>query len=450
VVDSDNPLNSLGNSAGDQFSTTCGSQYLASVPVGMVATISIAYGSSSESTQESVEDKFSLSFGLDSVSGAVSAASSASSSSFYFTFSMISYGGGPEASKALRGAFAATDPTTNEAYYASCAQGDTTACTQFTSSMGTGAANALNAFDNAVTSLSSQTNPDLSIFATFPAGVAGADTNARATLGIPTSTAGDVLTDYTTPLGRNAQLLNQIGTLLNRASQLSQLLERNGVFNPTSLLDLESYLATLEGIYKADRMALLSNLQTCLAASSSNVGTVCADLEQTESETAFDWYAAAGENPNLLAQQNTLALQYTGLDGTTPLDVIYIDELPPFSAAGSGIPIAGEAGLVGFQDRPPPIGNPAAYVDILALEPGEPLSTDNVSTKVRNEPSSPSPFTLWNINAFAGLTLDAVPNSFFTSNACTPTFATPCAIDYSFGASGLQDVQNIQIENLFQ
>jgi hypothetical protein len=42
-----------------------------------------------------------------------------------------------------------------------------------------------------------------------------------------------------------------------------------------------------------------------------------------------------------------------------------------------------------------------------------------------------------------------IPNSFFTSTACTPSFAQPCAIDYSVGASGLQDVQNVQIQDLF-
>jgi hypothetical protein len=450
VVDSDNPLNGLGQGAGDLFDTTCGSQYLASVPAGMVATISIAYGSSSESTQKSIEDSFGLSNGLDSLNGAVSAASGESDSSFYFAFSMMHYGGGPDASAAMNEAFAATDPTTNEAYYASCAQGDTTACTQFTSSMGTGASSALTAVEDEVASLSSQDNPDLGFLAIFPNGVAGASTQQMAVLDIPVSSADDVLTNYTTPLGRNATLLNEIGTLLNRANQLSQLLQRTNAFNPAVLLDLVSYLASLENIYKTDRQTLLTNLQTCLAASTSNVTSVCADLEQTESETAFEWYAEGGENPNFLAQQNTLALQYTGLDGATPLDVLYIDQLPPFTAAGSNIPIAGEAAFVGFQDRPPPVGNPAAYVDILTLEPGEPLSTDNVSSKVRNNPTDPSPFTLWNINAFAGLALEPVPNSFFTSNACTPTFAAPCAIDYSFGASGTQDVQNVQIENLFQ
>jgi hypothetical protein len=449
VVDKDNPLNALGQGAGDQFSTACGSQYLAAVPAGMVATISIAFGSSSESTQENIEDQFSANAFLDSVSGAVSAASSDEDSSFYFTFSMMHYGGGPDATAALNEAFAATDPTTNEAYYASCAQGDAMACTDFTSSMGTGATNALNAVEDEVRSLSSQDNPDLSFLAIFPNGVAGANTQQKDVLDIPVSSADDVLTNYTTPLGRNATLLNEIGTLLNRANQLSQLLARTNAFNPAVLLDLVSYLASLENTYKTDRKALLTNLQNCLAASTSDVTSVCADIENTESETAFEWYAEGGGNPNFLAQQNTLALQYTGLDGATPLDVIYIDQLPPFTAAGSNIPIAGEAALVGFQDRPPPVGNPAAYVDILALEPNQPLSTDNVSSKVRNDAANPSPFTLWNINAFAGLALEQVPNSFFTSNPCTPTFAAPCAIDYSFGASGIQDVQNVQIEDLF-
>ena len=448
VIDGNNPLNNLGQGAGDSFDTTCGSLYLASVPAGMVATISIAYGSSSESTQETIEDQFTFSTGLDSINTAVSAASSDTDSSFYFMFNLTSYGGGTAASKALNNAYAAEN-SSKEAYYALCAQGDAAGCTQFTSSMGSGGSEALSDVEEQVQTLSSQANPDLAFLAIFPDGVAGADTQQMAVLDIPDSSADDVLTDYQTPLGRNATLLNEIGTLLNRAGQLRQLLQRTAAFNPTQLLDLVSYLEPLENIYGADRQALLMNLQTCLAASTSNVASVCADIESTESETAFDWYAAGGENPNLLAQQNTLALQYTGLDGATPLDLIYIDQLPPFTAAGSNIPIAGEAGFVGFQDRPPPVGNPAAYVDILTLEPGEPLSTANVSSKVRSNPANPSPFTLWNINAFAGLALESIPGSFFTSNACTPIFAAPCAIDYSVGPSGALGVQNVQIEDLF-
>lgn len=206
VVDGDNPLNSLGQGAGDLFDTTCGSQYLASVPAGMVATISIAYGSSSQSTQESIEDQFTLSNGLDSINGAVSAASSAENSSFYFTFSMMHYGGGSDATTALNQAFAAKN-SSNEAYYALCAQGSSEACTQFTSSMGSGAADALDDVANQVQSLGSQDNPDLGFLAIFPDGVAGASTTQKAVLDIPTSSANDVLTNYTTPLGRSATLL---------------------------------------------------------------------------------------------------------------------------------------------------------------------------------------------------------------------------------------------------
>jgi hypothetical protein len=70
---------------------------MAAVTVGMVATISIDYGSTSSSTQTDVSNSLSASEGLDSLSTAVSTAYSASNSSSYFEFTLTSYGGGPAA-----------------------------------------------------------------------------------------------------------------------------------------------------------------------------------------------------------------------------------------------------------------------------------------------------------------------------------------------------------------
>ena len=155
------------------FNTLCGSDYLSSVPVGMIATISINYGSSSQSTQQSITNTLNVSFGLDSVSTAVGVATQDTSSSSYFTFSMVQYGGGTAAAQALHDAFA-RENAAGEAFYALCAQGNTEACTQFTSNLGQGAAQALNSFRQQVASLSSATNPDLSFLQIFPNGVAGA------------------------------------------------------------------------------------------------------------------------------------------------------------------------------------------------------------------------------------------------------------------------------------
>ena len=90
-----NPLNAQGQNAGTSFNTLCGSDYLSSVPVGMVATISINYGSTSQSTQQSITNTLNVSFGLDSVSTAVGTASQDTSSSSYFTFSMVHTAGVP-------------------------------------------------------------------------------------------------------------------------------------------------------------------------------------------------------------------------------------------------------------------------------------------------------------------------------------------------------------------
>src|SRR5262249_23960929 len=188
TVSASDPLNAQGQNAGDSFNTLCGSKYLSSVPVGMIATISINYGSTSSSTQMSISNQFTLNFGLDSVSTAVQTASADTSSSSHFTFSMIVHGGGTAANTALHNAFAAEN-TSGEAFYALCAQGNVQACSQFTSSVGLGTTQALDSFNQMVADLSSATNPDLSFLEAFPNGVAGAPTSAPVTTDIPFPTS---------------------------------------------------------------------------------------------------------------------------------------------------------------------------------------------------------------------------------------------------------------------
>jgi hypothetical protein len=226
-----------------------------------------------------------------------------------------------------------------------------------------------------------------------------------------------------------------------------------------------SYLDPLEDRYGSDRNMLFTSLASCLAATSANVTSVCQPIIGNQATNAFEYYGAAGPGNNFFAQQNTLALQYTAQQqlsggGTLALDVMYIDELPPFAAAGN-VPIAGEAALVSFVDRPvPSTVSPGvvffdSFVNILALEPNAPLSTNNVSTTVRANPPAPSPFTLWQVGAGLGsfpppnIGIRQLPGAAFTSVSCTPTFADPCAIDYTVPIGAGESVQHSQIEGLF-
>ena len=60
TVDPRHPLSAQGAGAGASFGVLCGSQYMAAVPVSMVATISINYGSSSQSTQTKIANSFKV------------------------------------------------------------------------------------------------------------------------------------------------------------------------------------------------------------------------------------------------------------------------------------------------------------------------------------------------------------------------------------------------------
>jgi hypothetical protein len=463
TVSQSDPLTEQGEGADTSFNTLCGSEYLSSVPVGMVATLNLNYGSTSSSTLMSISDTLSLNFGLDNVSTAVQTASEDTNSSSYFTFSFIHYGGGTAASAALAAPFKATN-SAGEAFYALCAQGNAEACTQFTSRLGDAAITALDSFDQQVAGLSGAASPDLSFLQIFPHGVAGVNTSQSVTTPIPLPSNNEVLAPYKPQLEEVVTLVNQISTLRNRVRLLEGLFNAEPSLNPAEVLDIVSYLNRLDDIYTADRNTLIKNLGNCLKATSDNVTTICQPIIANQATNAFEYYAADGPGSDFFAQQNTLALQYTALSQvemsiTIPQDVIYIDELPSFAAAGNP-PIAGEAAFVNFVDRPLSAEGSGTFLDpsfdILALEPNEPLSTNNVSTTVRNNPPAPSPFTFWSFAVFdsggVSIASEDIPGSTFSSAQCTPTFANPCAINYFIppNAGGLTEtVQHRQIEELF-
>ena len=184
-----------------------------------------------------------------------------------------------------------------------------------------------------------------------------------------------------------------------------------------------------------------------------NVTTACAPIINNTALNAFEYYAAGQPHANFLAQQNTLALQYVGAfneGDPLPLDVMYVDTLPSgVQQTGGGLSIAGEAALVAFQDRPNPLHPAPPFVELLALTPGQPLSTNNVSTKVR-QTSALQPFDIFNIGeGTGGAEVDVFVGGTFTTIACTPTFDLPCGIDYSYDIVGTVVVTHSQIQGLF-
>ena len=451
TVNSSTPLNAQGAGAGAGFATLCGGRYMAAVPVGMVATISINYDSSSSSTQTDISNSFEASNALASLTTAVDVATQQSSSNSYFTFSMIAYGGGLDATSALHNAYSAMN-SSGQAFYALCAQGDTDACDTFQGNMGDGATNALTEFNSEVADLSGATNPDLSIFETFPAGVSGADIPGRQTLAVPLSVS-DVLMPYAEELEDYVDLVNQVATLNNRANHLNGLIAADeAALNYVPVLDLTTTLRALgskddAALYAAARATLLDDLENCINATEDNVTDVCAPIINNQSGDAFDYFAADRPGNSFLAQQNTIALQYTVLytvieEPAIPRDVMYIGELPSSLSTG-GVPLAGEAALIDFVTQD--FGTNGA--DLVALEPGQPISTANLSDEVRG---SGGTFTVWGLVNTGFVSSGSAPGAAFASS-CTPSFADPCDIAWTVQEGGLtSNTAYRRIDGLFQ
>jgi hypothetical protein len=114
---------------------------------------------------------------------------------------------------------------------------------------------------------------------------------------------------------------------------------------------------------------------------------------------------------------------------------LYIDVLPRFARQGNP-DIAGESALVAFADRPWPLaalgGGSAqgassnAFISIVALQPGQPISTTSLSPKVAPDPPD---LTWWWVQegAASGILFNA-PTT-ISSRPCTPSFTRPCVID---------------------
>ncbi|MEM7022396.1 MAG: hypothetical protein AAF637_07345 [Pseudomonadota bacterium] len=477
TVDPSNPLTDQGKDAGDQFATLCGVRYMASVQGGLVATLAVAYGSSSQDIKKSIDDKFTASFELDSISAAVGVSSDLKVAASYLTVRLFHQGGGVKASSLLTSAFGATN-SSGEAYVDLCASLDkdsVTDCDTFIGNMTKGATDAGNAFNALAQDV--EAGEDLSFLALFPNGVAGVEVSTLVTA--TAETKDDVLAPYEDQLQQYLKLLNEIATLGNRAKHVDALVR--GDFNP-DILDLAGYLGRLidsnEGAvsYAATRAILIDDLGACLAATSDNVKDACApiiDGGETVA-SAYAWYDAdhgypactSGANKDAcwLAQQNTIALQYAAIVNEVgftehPNDVLYVDVLPPFSDAFAA-PISGKAAFVAFVDRPwidfpgtRNIRETVPDVSILALKNDTDLA--EIYTSIEPPQTSSGSFEWFGIvrnvwHEQTGNRFGAQTN--WTTRTCTPTFSSPCPIGFEWDANNTVPVVNQQangINNMF-
>lgn len=448
------PLTTQGENLLDsgQFPTLCGVQYLASVSGGMVATFSIAYSSSSATTKKAMDAGFKVSYGLDSVKAAYKAAKSDTSSSSYIRAKLTTIGGG-SASNGLLTAFGDVDD---------CNPGNTSssysACKMFINGIVSAGSAAVKAFNKKASNVPS--GEDLSFIALFPHGIAGVP-GTPGPASPPNVTPGnDALKPYTTQLTQYLTLLNQIATLNNRASHLTKLI--GTTYQPSSpiALDLTGYLGYListtpgDVSYDNNRQTLVANLEKCLKAKKSNVTTVCAPIINGGGtiESAYTWYDAehgypactSGDHKEVcwLAQQNTIALQYAGTllierdFSEVPHDVLYVDQLPPWSTSPIGKPIGGKAALVAFADREffTVKGNhfTAPNVSILPFENNTDLK--DIYTSVQPPPATA--FEWWGIDSGSNWypqssnAMGARTN--WTTPTCGPTFEEPCPIGFTW------------------
>ena len=324
------------------------------MPVGILVTISIDYGSSLESTTTEISNQFSLSFGLDSLTAAVDTAKKSEDSTSYFTVTMTKYGGGADASSALLNAFNAKFKASRRSTCSANKAMPRGAPNSFPA--WTGGADALAAFHKQVDALSGATKLDLSFLQPFPSGVAGATIPGAVTAHVPVDQISDVLRPYKAKLEDYVSLGNQLATLVNRVKLLTGLLTKVPSFNPGTVLDLKSYLDRLQQIFSQDRKAAQGSED--LPGGEQRHGRVGLPADHRESgENVFEYYDKSAPTGTSLPNRTRWpwsrpAIEEFGGPGINippgALDVIYIDKLPSFSSAPALAAIAGEAVLGQF------------------------------------------------------------------------------------------------------
>lgn len=362
TLDTTTPLTAYGQQALNSstgFDTACGNSFITSVTAGFVATAQITWSSSSNDTSSSISSTTEGCYATNCARIAVNSANSTSTVQTNFDVTYTAFGGGDAATTAwFMGAndssgvlvpgvsvaptttdqnncFATPTPTNSAAI--------TTACNSFGADLQAAAANALTVFnDNNTPSPSTQALTNLGDFSVFPNGVKGlalsgpyyAD-SLLSDFNIPSiSGISDLFQPYKNQIVNYLNLINQLSTLQQRSSMLNTALVNNPDYD-NNQINLAGLLGSLQTWYGEDYQALVTNLNTCLQSTSSTVASNCGSSSPLgalyavwDQATAFDFYnynttfsVLSGNAADLLlAQNNTIALQYTGniAIGTTP------------------------------------------------------------------------------------------------------------------------------------
>lgn len=493
-------LNAQGSQASTSgvFSTQCGSQFITTVPVGMLITGQFSWATSSSSTGSSISNSFNASYGLDSIATAVSNSTTQTDSTSSYSFTLVVIGGSTTAQATINNAYADQD-----ANMQACWAGNNTDCTTFTSALIAGASNALSTFQSGVQPTLPTDLASAGLVA-FPNGIAVYGFQG------PYSPSYQPVTGYTDVLSGNvAQLnnyltvLNQIATLNNRVGYLSGTgstssattvkglatpnlcnyqacnpTPYSSTMNPAPEFDISGdYLGNLQSIYSSDYQTMTNNLQSCLGygqtgTSADTLSSNCSAVNNIYGTgtspviaSAYDWYTnesgltGSSYAPNSFAAQNSIALQYTGTyylnqpgyyPVSYPLDVMWIDSLPVFTPNLGGLPSgvsapSQQAALIAFADAPyPQQGNPslsisAPYVTIL---PSITSPASSATISAATSTYSPYWFNLTEYGNFSQLGWNYGSGATSTiSYNCNdgdsqyPTFSNPCDIN-AFTESG--------------
>lgn len=432
-----------------QIPQLCGVQYMAVVPAGVFVTLRFSWQSSSSQTASTMSNQLNGSYGLDQVSVAVKSAKSISNSTLGLYSSIEINGGGSALTTPIMNA-----ATTADKYLTDCensTSSDTTACDNFANTIIGAVGPNISSFQQSAEA----DNPDFSTFSIFANGISGVSLSTQL-VSVPEITDSDALLPYQSALKSYLKFLNQVATLGLRAQYLSQAVGSQYDWTATGV-NLQNTLDTLGDTYSQDRGTMIDNLNDCLLNSTStSVATLCAPVTNNTSATAYDWYGANGGNPNWLAQQNAIALQYVGsaqpqvvanFGSQKPLayirptfDVVYIDNVGNLPGASN---IVNQAALVAFADVSYPFyfggfqgfdSNPAGILipykpqtDLGAFEQVAPNSWIYYSYYVTEQ------------NGPGGWVAAGSPLSWI--QVCGPTFTTPCELSFTGKTFTAQDQQ---------
>lgn len=446
-------LNQFGtdSSAGDNFSSECGSNFLIGTPVGMLVTGAFNWWTTDSTTSSSISTSMKGKYGLDSISAAVSTGTSTSNAASSYDFTLTITGGAGTPTSDITTAY-----NNNLSNMQNCFDGVTNYsdyCNDFISGVNSGVISGVQDFNT--TYSASPTPKDLSGAVVFPSGIEGVSNMGSIAYQsvdslLSASTYNDIFSEYQDQLNNYITILNQIATLYNRSSYLYSLLYDSSsntfLFDPyPTMMDVaNNYLSSLSSIYYADKQTMISNLSTCLNAPASSVSTDCSPIINLYSNgitTAYDWYSTAGPNPNLIsaanqsfAQQNTIALQYTGQYtdsfSSYPMDMVWASQLPASSAWGVAVPTdydpSSMPALIGFVDYPyvsSGAQSSSPWAMFLPLSSaGQPI-TSNITNFVQE---------FWSFSNKSWSTWTGMTLAINGGNGCTAsTFDSPCTITVS-------------------